>query len=348
MSNRSSDNKELEENFTIICFDASPETYQKFSADMSFQEKLQLLKGQSATGSTTQWVKIVFVTAIVVTVVSILVSVYFWNRNSRQVLQMETTQTAISQEQGATSSSSYANRYFSGRSAATNSNQSNSHFSGNRNGVKSLLRKRLFLKKKNESKSLSPQTAMSQEQAHHQIAATQTAIFQAEAHQQIVATQTAISQKTERHQNLPDASILSLSYKVNNGPARVIDLRNAETQGHSWLKPGDQLSLVDLWYSASGEGSDGVNAEVYVGAQQIGLAEIVPFGNGPHPVGDFIPNKDVIGDNPNTWEIQNDWTDVRIVLVLYEKGEVVEREGLTLKFSETGSTGLADFICSSS
>jgi hypothetical protein len=140
----------------------------------------------------------------------------------------------------------------------------------------------------------------------------------------------------------PDISLASLSFEVNGSTPRVIDLRNVETTGIA-VKPGDRLSLTDLWYAANQDGAGDfyVNAEAYVGEQPIGsAAEGVSVERGIHRIGDFTPSSFVSGDDPEAWQVQAKWSKLTVVLVLYQDNQVVERERLKIVLSEEGSPGL--------
>jgi hypothetical protein len=139
----------------------------------------------------------------------------------------------------------------------------------------------------------------------------------------------------------PDIAIASLSFQVNDSTPKVIDLRNAETTGIA-VKPGDRLSLTDLWYTANQDGAADfrVAAEVYVGEEMIGSAKGVSVERGVHRVGDFTPSSFVSGDDPKAWQVQKDWSKLTVVLVMYQAGQVVERGHLKIVLSEDGSPGL--------
>jgi hypothetical protein len=144
----------------------------------------------------------------------------------------------------------------------------------------------------------------------------------------------------------PDISLASLSYQVNGGTLRVIDLRSAETPGIP-VTSGDRLSLTDLWYAADKDGGIDfhINAEVYVGTTKIGGAKGVPVERGVHIIGDVIPSNFISGTDPRAWQVPPaGWSKLTVVLVLYQAGQVVEREWLRIALSEDGAPGLVPVV----
>jgi len=64
----------------------------------------------------------------------------------------------------------------------------------------------------------------------------------------------------------PNASFASMVYSVNDGPAQILDLREAVELGLN-AAPGDTLALLDMWYHANtGSGDTGMTmqAEAYL------------------------------------------------------------------------------------
>ena len=67
----------------------------------------------------------------------------------------------------------------------------------------------------------------------------------------------------------PNASFASMVYSVNDGPAQILDLREAVELGLN-AAPGDTLALLDIWYHANtGSGDTGMamQAEAYLSVE---------------------------------------------------------------------------------
>ena len=138
-----------------------------------------------------------------------------------------------------------------------------------------------------------------------------------------------------------DASIVSISFRVNDHPVRIVDLRSADAQGIRVVS-GDRLSFTELWFQNSGNEIEGarVNAEVYTNDEKIGKFETVDFRKGVHPLGKFIPSTMAAGPDPDAWVVQDNWQEVRIVLVIYKPNLDEERKSVDIRLSKDGDIGL--------
>jgi len=61
----------------------------------------------------------------------------------------------------------------------------------------------------------------------------------------------------------PLLSFASIVYSINNGPPLVLDLRNAQETGLE-ATPGDTLTILEIWYSASADSDQTVAVEAFI------------------------------------------------------------------------------------
>jgi hypothetical protein len=64
----------------------------------------------------------------------------------------------------------------------------------------------------------------------------------------------------------PNLNFASIIYAVSDGPALILDLRDAEKAGLS-IRPGDKLTLMEIWYDSNADSDLEVHAEAYMSSK---------------------------------------------------------------------------------
>jgi formylglycine-generating enzyme required for sulfatase activity len=133
---------------------------------------------------------------------------------------------------------------------------------------------------------------------------------------------------------IPSVGLAALSYTVNDGPSRVLDLRNYSNSGIA-ISTGDKLTLSEFWYWSDQSGSleDTVNIEMYLVQEDIDWdggfsTEPTLIDKGRHSIAGF-PGYG--------WVITKDTRKLRIVIV--QNQEIVVEE-LYIPLSTDGGSDL--------
>lgn len=163
------------------------------------------------------------------------------------------------------------------------------------------------------------------------------------------STPTATPGQGEPSASPPEAevspiSLISLRYQASNYDPRLVDLRTAASSGIP-VTAGQTLQLRDLWLWASGDVSDySAQAEVYADANAppIGATSFRSLTRGAVDLGDVVPRSFQDGERADAWRVQENWTDLLVVLVVYRKDEVVELVHMPIHLDITGTAWLLD------
>lgn len=137
-------------------------------------------------------------------------------------------------------------------------------------------------------------------------------------------------------------SLISLRYEVDNFDPRIVDLRTASSSGIP-VRSGQALQLLDVWVWVPQDAPEyGVQAEVYVKDQFIGFTSSEPLLAGPIQLGDVTVKDFHHGDYADAWRVQEDWTDLTIVLVTVHGNKVMGSTRTTIHLDPSGMAWLLD------
>ncbi|MBN1202047.1 MAG: toll/interleukin-1 receptor domain-containing protein [Anaerolineae bacterium] len=144
----------------------------------------------------------------------------------------------------------------------------------------------------------------------------------------------------------PDVSLLSLRYMALDYNPHLVDLRTAASDG-IMAPSGYSLKFQDLWIWASQEAPEyGVQAEVYANGEDgqtfVGASAGQTISAGANLLGDVTPKQFIHGSVENAWLVQDDWTDLIVVLVTYHQGDVVDREHIKIHLNPNSTAWLLD------
>jgi hypothetical protein len=140
----------------------------------------------------------------------------------------------------------------------------------------------------------------------------------------------------------PPVSLVSLRYVTDGWDPRMVDLRTASTSGIP-VTPGRALQLLDLWVGVSHDAPEYlVQAEVYVRDQFIGCTSGERLVASAVQLGDVTANSFQHDVYTDAWRVQEDWTDLVIVLVTYRGDDVIGRTRTTIHLNPNGASWIID------
>jgi len=142
----------------------------------------------------------------------------------------------------------------------------------------------------------------------------------------------------------PLTSLIGLRYVVSTSgwSPRMVDLRTASTSGIP-VEPGQPLELLDLWaWVPPGAVGDRVQVEVYAHGDKIGRTPGKDLKAGAMQLGDVEISSFQHGEYAGAWEVQENWTDLAIILVSYARGEPVGLNRTTIRLDPKGNAWLLD------
>jgi hypothetical protein len=139
----------------------------------------------------------------------------------------------------------------------------------------------------------------------------------------------------------PKVELEGVTYSVNGGPERILDIRNYREKGIA-VKPGDKLRILEVWYRAdrSSLGSQTINIEAYPTINGNWLPDLgkttapIPFEAGRHS----INNPQTSGNQPLEWTIDQATNGFSLRLI-QNSMDVVDY--LSIKLSPTGGSDLS-------
>lgn len=137
-------------------------------------------------------------------------------------------------------------------------------------------------------------------------------------------------------------SLISLSYMVDGWDPRMVDLRTASSNGIP-VRANQALQLLDLWVWVPQQAPEYiVQAEVYANDEFIGATASRPLLAGAVQLGDVTAKSFYHGVHSAAWQVQEDWTDMVIVLVTYRGDKVMGTTRTTIHLDPNGTAWLLD------